>query len=180
MEMATTLGPSRAASGGVAPSWRARARAIGIDLALGVALQAGALVLALVIFMVDSRAGARDLSTLGASAGWAALLAAVPAWLGLLAYGSWSGDATPGQHAAGLAVEGTPRRRLLRLAIHPLGLAGWAWLAILAMLATAPFVVWATLALMAGAIASVSALAAMLPRAPALHDLLAGTRLVMR
>lgn len=135
---------------------------------------------ALALSTVQTGWGERDLSTGTATFGWAIALAALPAWLGLLGQSAASYGSTPGQHAAGLVVEGAALRRVARIVVHPLGALGWAWLALVAALATVPAVpvllaAAAILVLLGGVIS-----AAMLLRSPdalPLHDRIAGTRL---
>lgn len=111
----------------------------------------------------------------------ALLLAATPAWLAWTALRLAQRGATPGQDRQRLRVTGTPRRRLLRLALHPLAVPGWLWLAILAAVATVDPVALAFAA--TGAVVFLGGLigagrAVLRPQAPALHDLIARTRLV--
>lgn len=111
----------------------------------------------------------------------ALVLAATPAWLAWTALRLAQRGATPGQARCGLRVAGRPRRRLLRLAVHPLAIPGWLWLAILAAVATfealaAVFAVAAAAVLLGGAVTAGGALVR--PQARGLHDLLARTRLV--
>lgn len=115
-----------------------------------------------------------------------ALVATVPpAWLVRLALHSITAGGTPGQRAAGLRL--TARRRharvavLIRLALHPLGTVGWAWLAAtlaMAQLYTAALVPAAVGALtLLGGLTSL-AVVLVAPGARGVHDRLAGTRLV--
>src|SRR5690606_24298631 len=99
---------------------------------------------------------------------------------------AWWGDAsgaTPGQAWSGLAVEGAPARRLLRLALHPLGAAGWWWLAAVTALATVPalplLLTSMGVLVLAGGVVSAMLLIAR-PGAAALHDRMAHTRMVAR
>lgn len=164
-------------------SRRARLGALALDLAVGLAFQAATLAAAFLLFVLRTGGGARDLQTAEATLGWAIALAAVPAWLGLLVHSALLRGATPGQRAAGLAVEGSPPRRVLRLAGHPVGVIAWAWLAIIAFLAAVPggpllLLAAAMTALTAGVISGVMLLAR--PGTALLHDHMAGTRLVTR
>lgn len=109
------------------------------------------------------------------------LLAATPAWLAWTALRLAQRSATPGQARGRLRVVGSPRRRLLRLAIHPLAVPGWLWLAVLAAVATFNALAIAVAAL-AGAIflggLITAGRALFRPRARGIHDLIARTRLV--
>lgn len=111
----------------------------------------------------------------------ALLLAATPAWLAWTALSVARRRATPGQVRLRLRVAGGPRRRILRLAIHPLAVPGWLWLAALAAIATFDALAIA-LAGVAGAVALGGLITAggalFRPRARGLHDLIARTRLV--
>lgn len=111
----------------------------------------------------------------------ALLLAATPAWLAWTAIRLAQRGATPGQARCGLRVVGRPRRRLLRLAAHPLSVPGWLWLAILAAIATFEVLAIACAAaglavLLGGLVTAGTAL--LRPRARGLHDFIARTRLV--
>jgi len=111
----------------------------------------------------------------------ALLLAATPAWLAWTALRLVRHGATPGQGRQRLRVTGAPRRRLLRLTVHPLAVPGWLWLSILAAVATCNVVAIAcaavgTAVFLGGLITAGRAL--LRPQAPGLHDLIARTRLV--
>lgn len=173
--------PAAATPAGV--SRRARTRAVVFDLLLCAGSQVAVGALALVVFMLQTGAGARDLTTASATTGWAVALAAVPAWFGLLGHSSALLDGTPGQRSAGLELEGTPTRRVLRLAVHPLSALGWLWLAVVAALATIPGVPLLLVAAAFSVVAAGAVSAVMLLRDPntlPLHDRLTGTRLVAR
>ena len=181
MTMPASSMPAAAVPAGV--SRRARVRAVAFDLLVCAGIQAGAGALAVLVFVLQTDGGARDLSTTTATTGWAIALAAVPAWLGLLGHSSALLAGTLGQRSAGLEVEGASARRVVRLAVHPLSALGWLWLALVAALATIPglplLLTAAGLLVISGGVVS----AVMLlrdPNALPLHDRLAGTRLVAR
>ena len=183
MHSATTPGasPFDASHAGPAVPRAARARALAFDLALCVGGQVAAATMALVVFLLQTSGGERDLTSSAATAGWAIALAGVPAWLGLLGHSCSLLGGTPGQRGAHVSIEGTPGRRIARLALHPTGTVGWAWLALVAALAAVPGVaiLFAAVAILGAIGALVSA--AILVRDPAalpVHDRIAGTRLV--
>ncbi len=126
--------------------------------------------------------GRDDVPTGDATFASALLLAATPAWFAWTALRLTRQGATPGQARQRLRVTGAPRRRLLRLAIHPLAVPGWLWLAILAAVATFDVVALAFAA--AGAAVLLGGIvtagrAVLRPQTPGLHDLIARTRLVL-
>jgi len=185
MHSATTPRASSVDASRVGPAVprAARARALAFDLALCAGGQLAAALAALAVFLLQTGGGERDLTSDAATAGWAVAMAGVPAWLGLLGHSCSLLGGTPGQRGAGVAVEGTPARRILRIALHPTGAVGWGWLAVVAGLATLPgaAALFAAAALLGvlGALFS----AGLLIRDPAalpLHDRIAGTRLVAR
>ena len=161
----------------------ARLRASAIDLGVGLGIQLGLGVLALLVFLVSTRGGDRDLSSGAAAIGWAIALAAIPAWFGYLGHAAAVEGGTPGQISAGVTVEGGPTRRLARLAMHPVSAIGWCWIALIAAWATVPglplMLAAVAVTVLGGGVVSV-ALLARDPNTPALHDRLAGTRLVAR
>ena len=112
----------------------------------------------------------------------AVIASSVPAWTAWQLLGVHAGGGTFGQRQLGLAVEGGARwRRLLRFAGHPLALPAWGWLALTALLAGLPWLPWLPVlaivyALLAGLVSLVTLLVR--PSALAIHDHLAGTRLV--
>ncbi len=125
--------------------------------------------------------GRDDVPSGDAAFAWVLLLAATPAWLAWTALRLAQQGATPGQARGHLRVMGSTRRRLLRLALHPLAVPGWLWLAILAAIAT-----FYALAIAAAAFAGAVFLGGLVtagralfrPRARGIHDLIARTRLV--
>ena len=160
-----------------------RLRAVAVDLGLGIGIQFTFGAIALLVFLVTTGGGHRDLASSTATVGWAIALAGVPAWLGYLGHAVAVEGGTSGQQAAGLSVEGGPTRRLGRLAMHPLSAVGWCWLALVAAWATIPAVpllLAAVAATVLGGSVISMALLAWNADAPALHDRLAGTRLAAR
>ena len=121
-----------------------------------------------------------------ALAGW---LATVPAWIIWLALRLRQRGATLGQHRLGLAVSTPTRgdgvthrwRTSLRLIVHPLSLPFWIWVALLAAL---PGPLWllltASIPALAVTIGSAVSMVFLVgsPHSPAIHDRLAGTRLI--
>jgi len=164
-------------------SRRGRVHAGLADLGLYVLIQITFGTITLAVFLVQSGGGARDLTSSTATVGWAIALAAIPAWLGALGHATVTESATPGQRRAGTTVEGSPVRRLVRLAIHPLSALGWWWVTVVAILATLPGVPF-LLAAMTMSVATGGGISALLilrdPDARSLHDRIAGTRLVAR
>ena len=160
-----------------------RLRALAMDLGVGLGIQLGFGVLALLVFLVSTSGGDHDLSSSAAAIGWAIALAAIPAWFGYLGHAAAIDGGTPGQTSAGLTVEGGPTRRLARIAMHLVSAIGWCWLALVAAWATVPalplMLAAVAVTVLGGGVVSV-ALLARDPNAPALHDRLAGTRLVAR
>lgn len=157
-----------------------RLQAAARDAVAGAVIGSVALAVAVAWLFGTSDGGAQDVDRAAATVGWAILLAAVPAWLSLLAISVPTG-ATPGQRSSGLRVLGTPQRRLIRLAAHPFGATGWLWAASVLSLATVPVIpllLAAVGVIVAGAGIASLVLLLIAPEAPALHDRLAGTRLV--
>lgn len=167
------------------PGRRRRAAAFASDLAAGLAALLVACLVAAAWLLARSAWGRDDPADGDTALAFALIGAVPPAWLAWLALHLARDAATPGEGAAGLRVEGARngRRRLLRLAVHPLGASGWVWVALLlwvagaSSLALAPAIVAAAVA--AGGIVS-AAMLAVRPGARPLHDRLAGTRLVRR
>jgi uncharacterized RDD family membrane protein YckC len=132
--------------------------------------------------------GRDDASDFDSSVALALVCAAPAAWLARLGYSMWTYAATPGQRAQGLRVEvpGEEARdpagpRALRLALHPFASAGWGVVTMTLLLAGAWQVaaVMGALALlvMVGGVASLAIVIAR-PDARAVHDRIAGTRVV--
>lgn len=156
--------------------------AAGLLLAFGVAL-----VLAMAWLLLRTGAGRFDAGD-GDSVVAASMLGAAPAaWVAWLASSVQAAARTPGQRRAGLAVErldGAPATApYVRLALHPLALPAWLWLALVALVGGLPWLPGAALvvaALLAAAGVGSFVLLLVRPTAPALHDHLARTRLVAR
>lgn len=144
-----------------------------------------ALAIAVAWLLARTAWGRDDVRDVDSAVALATLAAVPPAWLARIAFGLVTAQATPGQRACRLRVEVTrARRRLalgLRLALHPFGAAGWAWVAAVLALAGAFAIALAVaaiaLALALGAVASLAMILAD-PDTRALHDRVAGTRLV--
>ncbi|MFA7248193.1 MAG: RDD family protein [Dehalococcoidia bacterium] len=115
-----------------------------------------------------------------------AVVAAVPpAWLARLAFTLLTTHATEGQRTAGLRIEVRRARDrtalALRLAVHPLAVSGWAWGAGVLALAgvyAAALALAAVAALVCAAGLVSLAIVLVDPGARALHDRIAGTRVV--
>ncbi len=161
---------------------RERFLAAAADLASALPMITIAVGVAAAWLLVRTGAGREDARGLDAAIALAVVGAVPPAWLARLALGLLDQHATPGQHARGLRVEATRTRAVLvRLALHPFGAVGWAWLAGIAALAQSMALAGvlgavAALVLVAGGVSLAMILVA--PGAPTLHDRLAGTRLV--
>ncbi|MSQ41839.1 MAG: hypothetical protein EXR65_02230 [Dehalococcoidia bacterium] len=165
---------------------RRRLLAPAIDAAIGLLALTAGLVVAAVWLLWRTDAGRLDARTGDAVAAAAAIGATIPTWAAWLALRTVRDRATPGQRLAGLVV--VERRRghraaLLRLAVHPLAMPFWGWLALTALQSGVPWL-WLPPALLAAAVAAGGAisLAGLLaaPRRPAIHDLLARTTLASR
>ena len=167
-----------------------RAAALALDAGSGLLAALAAAVLATAWLLARTGRGALD-PTDGDTALAFAVVAAVPAaWVAWLVLRLRRDAATPGQRALHLHVASArgleapapaATRAVVRLAVHPLGAVGWAWLAMLTALAGG----WpldAAFGLVALAVAAAGlASAAMLlvrPHARPLHDRIAGTRVV--
>ena len=167
-----------------------RLTAFAVDCGSGLlALLAGVL-LAAVWLLLRSGLGLIDAPEGDAVVAAAVAGATAPAWAAWLFARSRRRGATFGEGVAGLGVaeregHGRPsgRRRSLRLALHPLSLPLWGWLALTALLSGLPWA-WAPPLLVVALVAlgGVGSLALLLvrPSAPALHDRVAGTRLFIR
>lgn len=162
------------------PSPGRRMLAIAIDLIYGGLASLAAACVAGGWLLVRTAWGRDDVQPGDATLAAALLLAATPAWLAWTAVSLARQGATPGQARWGLRVTGGRWRRILRLALHPLGIPGWLWLAVLAGVATFDALAIAFAA--AGLLVLLGALAtagrtALRPRSRGLHDLIARTRL---
>ncbi len=158
-----------------------RVLAVAVDLIYGGLASLLAALVAGGWLLVRTGWGRDDVPSGDATFASALLLAATPAWLAWTALRLAQRGATPGQARCGLRVVGTPRRRLLRLALHPLAVPGWLWLAVLAAVATFEvlaivFAIAVGIVLLGGLVTAGRAI--LRPRARGLHDLIARTRLV--
>lgn len=161
------------------PRWP-RARATLRDALELLAALSVAGVIAMAWLLLRTGAGRDDVSEFDAILAAAVVLAVPPAWFVRFALATADGG-TAGQRAAGLEVEGARRQRTLRVALHPLSLPAWWWLAALAAAAGAQLGAVA-LALTGGAVA-LGAAASLLRWAggrAGLHDVAAGTRIQVR
>lgn len=157
-----------------------RAAAFAFDLINGAVASLIALAVAATWLLLRTAWGRDDVPVGDATFAAGTLLAATPAWLAWTALRLAREGATPGQARAGLRVVGSPKRRLLRLSLHPIAAPGWIWLAIIAVVATLePLAL--VLAAMGGAIfvagLMTTVLAVARPTARGLHDRIAATRL---
>lgn len=161
-----------------------RLGAVALDAVLGIVFLLVAGIVALGWLLVTTGGGAREATGVANSIAFAIVMGAPPAWLAYLLSSAWpdiARGATPGQVRREIAVEGSPARRLMRLALHPLATVGWWWLAVASWLATIPglplVLVSAGLLTAASGLLSVFLLA-FRPQSPLLHDRIAGTRMV--
>ncbi len=168
---------------GALPSRRARWAAVALDAAAGLGLALLLYGLGAAWLLVRTGGGERDVGSGDGTLAFALLMAAVPGWLAWLGFALFTGGATPGQRARGLAVAGTPWRRVLRLAIHPLGACGWFWLAAVAQMSLLPAVSLLLTAI--GFVVLASGLASVVLTlrrrgARGVHDRIASTYLALR
>lgn len=169
------------------PGRLVRLFAVVIDAATLLLLLLAGLVVAFVWLLIRSSAGRFDAGT-GDTLIAASLIGAIaPAWTAWQATRLYRLGATFGQARLGLAVEGAPWQRALRLLPHPLSLLLWSWLLVTLLLAGAP-PVWLLLTAAGSAVAVVVLWLAVLlvsiargrewPHGRLPHDWLARTRLV--
>jgi uncharacterized RDD family membrane protein YckC len=155
---------------------------------LAVAIDAATLLVALVItttvavgwLLARTETGRLEVRDADARLAAALVLAVPPTWLAWLVPGVARG-ATPGQRRAHLEVRGSLVARVNRLALHPLALLLWGWLALTAFAFGTPRlgVAVAFLAAFVLALGLGSFVLWMIsPTSRALHDRLARTRLV--
>lgn len=187
--MVTELPPAAApphAPAGVSRGARLGAAALDAFALLPLLLAAGAA--AVVWLLLRTAWGRDDPSSLDASVALSLVASAPGAWLARLGYGLVAADGTPGHRARGIRVHvmrgaRTGRgARAVRLALHPFAAAGWGLLALTVYLAALP----AEAAIAIGAVAVFVLLGGLVslaivvaaPDARALHDRVAGTRLV--
>jgi hypothetical protein len=160
-----------------------RARALGVDFAILAATMLGATVVASCWMLIRTSAGRFDLGAGDAAIAFGMVMAPPAAWSAWLALATCLDGATPGQRRAGLVVAGGPWARLVRLALHPFAIPTWTWLAVIGTVAVIPvlpllFLAMAIMAGLGGAASLILVLRA--PSARGIHDLVSGTRLVVR
>lgn len=164
------------------PTRGERLAAAALDAAVLLGLLTGALIVALAYLLARTAWGRFDVGLGDALVATALVGATVPAWVALQCASLLAAGASVGQRTLGLAVEArAPWRRLARLAAHPLAAPAWGWLTLTTLIAGLPWLpllpaVAGALVLVGGAVSLVLLLAR--PEAPALHDRVAGTRLV--
>jgi len=131
--------------------------------------------------------GTYDAGDFDSALATALVLAVPPTQAGWLLLSVAERGATPGQRRAGLAIarrEGEWRAaRIVRMALHPLSLPAWLWLAAMLFLLAVPVLPWLVVlwsGLLAIGVLSSIVIFAIRPAAPAVHDLLARTRVVVR
>lgn len=163
---------------------RRRLLAAGLDAAGVFAATAVALVIATIWLLSRSGLGRDDAGDGDAVLALSLVAAVVPAWTVYLGAGLWLDGRTPGQRRLGVTVgprEAAQWRRALRLALHPLSLPAWGWLALTAALSGLPWL-WLPVAAAAAAIALAGAvsfvLLAVRPSLPSVHDRLTRTMLL--
>jgi hypothetical protein len=187
---------------------RRRLLAVGFDVGGGLVAMLAALAIATLWLLLRSGLGRDDAGGGDAVLALSLVAGVAPAWAVYLGAALWRGGMTPGQRRAGVAVQsrgsgeasapfngprvsgalvepgeapGTARwRRALRLAVHPISLPVWGWVALTALLAGVPWL-WLPFALATVAVALAGAVSLVLllvwPSMPALHDRVAGTSL---
>lgn len=186
--MATLETPSR-------PTRRARAGALAFDYTT---LSGGLVVtwaVALIFLAGRTGIGSADVRASDAAIAAAWIGATVPAWTAWLAFRLRTHDTTPGGARSGLAVEwrldtaagehapAAWSQVLSRVALHPVGLPLWAWLALLGVLTDVRAVQIAAALPLLLALASAgcaTVLWALWPDRRAPHDLVSRSRLVTR
>lgn len=128
------------AEGGIErrPGRVARLLALLIDWTALLLMLVVALVVALVWLLLRTQAGRYDVADNDALAAAALIGATVPAWAAWQAARLYLRGATTGQARRGLAVEGAPWRRVVRMLPHPVSAPLWGWLMVTALIAKAP------------------------------------------
>ena len=130
--------------------------------------------------LARTEAGRLEVRDADARLAAALVLAGPPAWLGWLLPGI-GGGATAGQRRAQLYVRGSLVARVNRLALHPLTLPLWSWLALTLIASGTPRLGFAAL-LVGGFVLALALGSSVLwlisPSSRALHDRLARTHLV--
>lgn len=166
---------------------RARLHALAGDVGMLLGGSLLATLLAFAYLLVRTSWGATDVGDFDSALAAALLLAIPPTWAAWLLISVAEHRATPGQRRAGLvlAASETARRGApqLRMALHPLSLPLWLWSAVMLLLLSVPVlpwlvVLWCSLIAIVGLASFVMLLVQ--PRSPAIHDQLAGTRVVVR
>jgi len=179
-------GDDAGARSGVAPRG-ARVRATLFDVGALLAGGAVALLVGVLYLLVRTSWGTYDAGDFDSALATALLLAVPPTWMAWMLTSITERGATPGQRRAGLVVanrEGGRRwARLLRMALHPLSVPFWLWSGAMFLLLGTPLLailvlLWAGVVMIGGLISMV--MFAIRPRTPAIHDLLARTRVVVR
>ena len=174
------------------PGRLVRLCAVVIDFVTLLPLLLAGLIVAFAWLLLRSSAGRYDAETGDTLIAVSLIGATVPAWTAWQAVRLYRLGATFGQARLGLAVEGAPWRRTLRLLPHPLSLPLWGWFILTLLIAgasgwwlLAPPLAW--LAILVGAVATLVGDArrerswrALLGGTPLPHDWLPRTRLVRR
>ena len=168
-------------------SRRRRLAAAAIDATGALLTVAAGIVVAAGWLLLRSDLGGTDVGDGDAVAAASLVGATLPAWAAWLSLRVRRDGSTPGQRRAGLLVARgaamTPWLRQLRLAIHPLALPLWGWLALTALLSGLPWL-WLPplVAGVAVALAGLVSFALLLARPDlrAVHDLIARTELAPR
>ena len=187
---------------------RRRLAAVGFDVAAVFVATLAAVVIATLWLLLRSGLGRDDAGGGDAVLALSLVAAVVPAWALYVGAALWRGGLTPGQRRMVVAVEARGAgealapfdglrvsgevlepgghgsasrwRRALRLAVHPISLPTWVWLALTALLTGVPWL-WLPFALAAGGVALAGAASLVMflgwPSMPALHDRVAGTSL---
>lgn len=162
---------------------RARLLPLAVDLLFGVAFLLPTFLASVLWMLVRTSWGQDDLDGRDATVAFAAVTAALPAWLAWLAVSVVEHQATPGQRRAEVRVVGSATRQLARLVASPRGIGGWLWLAGLGAIVGQ----WPLAAAFAGVALTVTLVAlgtalvvVVRPGTPTLHDRLAGTRVEPR
>ena len=121
------------------PGRVARLLAVLIDWTALLLMLVAALVVALAWLLLGTQAGRYDVADNDALAAAALVGATVPAWAAWPATRLYLRGATTGQARRGLAIEGAPWRRVVRMLAHPVSAPLWGWLMVTALIAKAPF-----------------------------------------
>jgi hypothetical protein len=166
---------------------RARLRALLSDIGTLLGGSLLAVLLAFAYLLVRTNGGATDVGDFDSALAGALLLAIPPTWAARLLISLAENRATPGQRRAGLVIARREDRRpaalLLGMAMHPLSLPLWVWSAVMLLMLSVPVLPW--LVALWCALVTIVGLASLVvlivqPQAPAIHDQLAGTQVVVR